>query len=357
VKRRLLLATALAAAAFAAPAAAAPGLLLGVDDDSIKWTTQLRSVYAVYANLGVGAVRVTLDWTPGELFPSGSGRTELARIGAVSRHIRVVLAIGGPASSPPTDGAGRASYCTFAANVLRRFPAIRDVAIWTEPNSGSFWKPQHDAAADYEALLAACWDTLHAVQPDANVIATSSPHHDPASWYRKLGDAYRASGRMRPIFDTVGHNAYPENSAEPPAKQHAKGSIDEGDLERLLASLSAGFAGSAQPLPGHGGVTVWYLEDGFQSAEPVGRSYEGRETDKRVVSEQTQAEQLAAAVRLAYCQPDVSAFFNFELRDEPSLSGWQSGLLRPDWSVKPAFTAYVEAASAVRTGSIDCATK
>jgi hypothetical protein len=30
-------------------------------------------------------------------------------------------------------------------------------------------------------------------------------------------------------------------------------------------ALHKGFKGTGQPLPGSGGVTVWYLEDGFQT--------------------------------------------------------------------------------------------
>jgi hypothetical protein len=135
-----------------------------------------------------------------------------------------------------------------------------------------------------------------------------------------------------------------------------KGPIDEGDLGRLLAALKKAFSGTGQPLPGAHGVTVWYLEDGFQSVPGGSRVvYSGTETDKQPVSEDVQAAQLTAAVELAYCQPAVGAFFNFELRDDSSLTGWQSGLLRPDWSAKPAFVAYLEALAAARTGTIDCA--
>jgi hypothetical protein len=83
--------------------------------------------------------------------------------------------------------------------------------------------------------------------------------------------------------------------------------------------------------------------------------YSGSETDRHAVSEDEQAAQLTAAVDLAYCQPAVGAFFNFELRDDASLSGWQSGLLRPDWSPKPAFVAYLQAIAAARAGTITCA--
>jgi hypothetical protein len=328
--------------------------VLGVDDDSLKWYAHTSSLLSIYRTLGIGAVRVTLDWSPGESFPLGAERTELQRAANAGRSIRVVLAVTGSADEPPLDDAARASYCGFAANVLRRYPWIHDVAVWTEPNSRTFWRP-HGAAAAYEALLATCWDTLHAVEPNANVIATSAPHASPGDWYRALGKAYKASGRTLPIFDTVGHNAYPETSAESPDAHHAKHSIDEGDLDRLLQALRAGFAGTGQPLPGRGGVTVWYLEDDFQSASdsPL---YTGTETDPHPVSETEQAAQLAAAVRLAYCQPAVGAFFNFELRDDSALAGWQSGLLRPDWTAKPAFAAYAQAAAAVREAAVSCPT-
>jgi hypothetical protein len=144
-------------------------------------------------------------------------------------------------------------------------------------------------------------------------------------------------------------------STEAPGVRHGKHShsIDQGDLDKLLAALRKGFGGTAQPLPGAGGVTVWYLEDGFQTI-PSRAVYSGVETEKRPVSEDRQAAQLTAAVELAYCQPFVGGFFNFELRDDASLDGWQSGLVRPDWSPKPAFAAYAQALQAATTGSIQC---
>ncbi|HXR12015.1 MAG TPA: hypothetical protein VN770_06960 [Gaiellaceae bacterium] len=352
----LLLAALLAAAGLARPVAAAPGLLLGVDDDSLKWYVRTSSLLSIYSQLGVGAVRVTLDWSQGESFPLGTDLTELQRVATAARGIRVILAVTGSSDDPPVGDTDRASFCGFVANVVRRYPWIHDVAIWTEPNSSTFWKPQHGAAAAYEALLATCWDDLHAAVPGANVIATSAPHARAGDWYRALGKAYRASGRTLPIFDTVGHNGYPNDDAEAPSAVHAKGSIDEGDLGRLLAAIRTGFAGTAQPLPGENGVTIWYLEDGFQSQPPrsFASLYSGSENDSRAVDEQEQAAQLTAAVDLAYCQPDVGGFFNFELRDETSLTGWQSGLVRPDWSAKPAFVAYQQAIAAARAGAIDC---
>ena len=336
------------AASSSGGASAAPGLLLGVDDDSLKWHAHTSSLLSIYGALGLGAVRVTVSWPA-----DGRARTELQRVANAGRTIRVVLAVTGDPGAPPLDAAARDDYCGYAASLLRRYPWIHDVAIWTEPNSSLFWKPRQGAAAAYEALLATCWDAVHAAQPAANVIATSAPHARPADWYAAVGRAYRVSGRTQPIFDTVGHNAYPEHSAELPAARHKKGSIDQGDLDRLLKALHKGFDGTAQRVPGQGGVTVWYLEDGFQTV-PFGALYSGKENDRHPVGDAVQATQLAAAVRLAYCQPAVGGFFNFELRDEPQLEGWQSGLLRPDWSAKPSFAAYRDVILAAGENSIPC---
>ena len=68
-----------------------------------------------------------------------------------------------------------------------------------------------------------------------------------------------------------------------------------------------------------------------------------------------QATQLSDALQLAYCQPAVGAFFNFELADEPNLAGWQSGLLWNDLTPKPSYVAFRTAVRRVASGKVDCA--
>ena len=355
MRKLLAAAAACAALACAAPAGAAPGLLVGVDDDSIKWYPSPSALISLYSTLGISALRVTVDWEPGSSWVQPAMQPQIARIAAASTRLRVVLAVGGPAASPPADTASRSAYCSFVRGLLLRLPAVRDVVVWTEPNSAKFWTPQRGAAAAYEALLAECWDAVHSVRSGANVIAASAPHEAPAQWFAGLGAAYRASGRTLPIFDTVGHNAYPQTSSEAPSARHASGPIDQGDLGRLRAVVRRAFGGTGQPVIGSHGVGVWWMEDGFQSVPDTSRLlYSGYETDRAPVSELRQATQLSSAVALAYCQPDVGAFFNFELRDEVALTGWQSGLLRPDWSPKPAFGAFRDAAAQARAGSLRC---
>ena len=67
-----------------------------------------------------------------------------------------------------------------------------------------------------------------------------------------------------------------------------------------------------------------------------------------------QASQLRDALLLAHCQPEVGAFFNFELIDEDRLAGWQSGVMWRDGTRKPSYEAFRKAVAHVQSGKIDC---
>jgi hypothetical protein len=360
VRRLVLIAAAAAALALPAAAAAGPGLLLGIDDDLGKWDGS-SPVAGAIADLGATVQRITVIWLPGENDISG---LEAANVqSAIDRapHARTVLAVYGrrPADAPQTPAA-RTEFCTFVRGLLRHYPSIRDVVIWNEVNRAEFWWPQKDAPAKYEALLGRCYDLLHAARPDVNVISSTASRGDgrgadAAVFIRGIGAAYRTSRRAGPIVDTFGHNPYPAFAAEKPWTRHPLGgSIAEGDYSTLMQAYYDGFAGTAQPLPGQGATTIWYLEDGFQTAVDPSLGYSGTETDSKAVSPADQATQLVDAVRLAYCQPTVGAFFNFLLVDENDLGGWQSGLVWRTLQAKPSYDAFKQVAREVASGSVDC---
>ncbi len=390
--RRILLGLVLAGV-LAGPAAAARGLLIGVADDSLKWTARPQAVTALaYSrDLGLRAVRVTVPWQPGELRLPVDQRAPVDRmiLATWGRGLRVVLAVYGRPDDAPQTAGDRETYCTFVGSLLRRYPGVNDVVIWNEPNSSRFWRPQFTpdgtslAPVTYEALLARCWDVLHSVRPTVNVIAASAPHgndnprarsnvsHSPVNFYRKLGEAYRASGRRLPILDTVGHNPYPKTNAERPWTRHpGSGTIGEGDYDKLMGVLTEAFGGTGQLLPGQGRVSIWYMEQGFQTTIDPAKAalYHGRETEEHLLPPWVvgsgagalgapapdQATQLRDALELAYCQPAVGAFFNFELADENSLGGWQSGLLWADLTPKPSYQLFKADVRAVASGRVDC---
>ena len=69
-----------------------------------------------------------------------------------------------------------------------------------------------------------------------------------------------------------------------------------------------------------------------------------------------QAGQLRDALFLAYCQPEVAAYFNLELMDEERLAGWQSGVMWEDGTRKPSYQAFKQVVARVRSGTVDCST-
>jgi hypothetical protein len=380
----------------AAPAAGSSRLIVGVTEDGLKFEPD--AVRRDAAAVGLRAVRITLQWSPGLAAPNEEQRTELERASRAAGPLRIVLSVFGErAADAPRAGAARDQYCEFLRNVVARYPRIRDVAVWNEPNKAQFWQPQFDARGEsaapraYEELLARCWDVLHAQRSDVNVLAPSTAprgndrpeavsnvSHSPVRFLEELGTAYRASGRDRPIFDTVAHHVHGSSAAERPWQTHPGRSVSQGDYARLVATLQRAFRGSAQPVPGRCGggrcVPIWYLEAGFQTAVNRRKAslYSGRNIGGNVVPDLAgpvdldplppasseapdQASQLVAALGLAYCQPYVEGFFNFLLWDEPRLEGWQSGLYWVDRTPKSSAAIFREAVRDVQQGRVSCA--
>jgi hypothetical protein len=337
-------------------------IIVGVTDDTAKWMVRQDGIVGVHRDLRLMAVRVTIPWKPTQAKPTKLQDVYLQRIRRMTQlNDRVVLSVYNTAEFAPTTRAERNRYCGFLQGAVKHVPLIHDVEIWNEANSPTYW-PESAGAEGYAKLLARCFDVLHSRPFPINVISSTASRHDPAGFIFRLGDTYRALGRMRPLFDTFGHNPYPENSAEPPYALHTGSElIAEGDYETLMNVLYTAFDDTAQPIPGDRGVTIWYVEDGFQTVPPRDklRYYHGRENDRYALPPVApdgldQATQLKDAVLLAYCQPAVSGFLNFGLLDEDRLGGWQAGLLYRDGTRKPSYDTFKAAIAEVRRRDTDC---
>jgi len=308
-------------------------MLVGVDDDTLKWTPYPLTVVARQQALGAAAVRVWVPWQ-GETQPNAVRRDELTRAETAARRTHVVLAVFGFARDTPRSAAAQTRYCGYAKAALTLVPDARAIVVWNEANAPAYWR---GSAATYEALLARCYDVLH--RRGLTVLDSTASAHDPVAFLDAVARAYRASGRRRPLVDAFGHNPYPLSSKEGPGVLHAGDFLGEGDYARLVMTLHEGFGGSP---------AIWYLEDGYQSQVPP-RGYQGRE-NATVVTPAQQARSLGDAIRLAACQAHVRAFFNFELVDETRLAGWQSGLIGRGARPKPAAAAFAAAARSAAGG-------
>ena len=375
-KRLFVLGLALvAASAVVSPALASRSLVVGVNEDAVK----ARPGIAATANdLGLGYYRVTQRWEPGRSQPSAADSASVAAAVRNAGSQKVLLSVFGPANASPVSLFARRAYCSFVSSLLDSNPQVAAVNIWNEANLSYFWKPQFTrgksaAPAAYTALMARCYDAIKSRHPAVRVLTSVSPRgndnprarsnvsHSPGNFIKKMGQAYRHSHRRARIFDAWGQNIYGTSSKERPWARH-RVAIGQGDYPRLISYLKTAFGGTRQPVPGQKDVRIWYLEGGFQTSVAAKRSLYGlSETDRSVVpalggtSKPDQASQLTDAVRLAYCQPAVGAFFNFLLADESSLRGWQSGVLFSDWTPKPSYQAFKRVIAEVMSHRVSCA--
>ncbi len=384
----IALLTALAFAGSAATASAAVPFFVGFAEDLPKEIGSGAVTPA--AGLGGRGFRLTTLWTPGQTALAPAEAVKLDRATAAAAGQRMVLSVFADAGTKaPQDATARETYCTYVRSLLTRYPSIRDVVIWNEPNKSLFWSPQLAtdgsplAAVRYQQLLARCYDVLHGAFPTVNVIglALSSTGNDnagsasPGAFIRTLGDAYRASGRTAPLLDTVSFHPYGADAAERPWRKHiGSKTIAQGDWNKLLYNLHLAFNGTAQRIPGQASVRLWYLESGAQTAVDPAKAaaytgtenvktvpdYAGGEPDAPPPAETSAAPdqwtQALDAIRLAACQPYVTAYFNFLLADEPRLAGWQSGPYWADLTPKDSAPAFRQAIAEATAGSVACDT-
>ena len=353
-------------------------LLVGLTEDAFKLVPD--SALPLARELGVATFRITVPWEPGARTLPPDVVAQLDAMVRARASERFIVALYGRPDATPLDERARDDYCAYAADLVERYPAIKDLIVWNEPNKSYFWQPQFDevgasaAPAAYVELLAHCWDVLHDLSPEVNLIAPatapkgndfpdarSNISHSPGKFIREMGLAYRTSGRDDPLFDTVGHHAYGANSAEPPATDHRGSTIAQGDYADLMEALSEAFSGTAQAVPGacveERCTFIWYLEMGFQTTVipeklPVSTGEENVET----ITTEEQGAQFERAVELAYCQPFVRGFFNFLMWDEARLEGWQSGPFWADRTPKSSYEDFKQVIADATAGRIDCAT-
>ena len=228
---------------------------------------------------------------------------------------------------------------------------MRDVIVGNEPNLNRFWLPQFGpegenvSAAAYLRLLAATYDAVKAARDDVRVWAGATaprgsdrPGADrattsPTTFIRALGTAYRQSGRDKPVMDGFVHHPYPESAVVPIDLPHPRvRTIGLADYDKLVRLLSDAFDGTPQK---GSDLPILYGEIGVETAIPADkrRVYSDREI-ARTTSEQAQADAYRRTLELAACQPNVAGVLFFHLRDEPSLTGWQSGVRYADGTAK-----------------------
>ncbi len=365
---------AVAALTAAGNATAAP-LRYGVADDWPKFHACGDVWWQSAGDIGYQDFRMTVQWN--EATPTVipfQANIQAAIDCAKLNNLNPILAVypQHPAAIGSNAGA-QAQFATFVSLVGQAFPGVKEIIIGNEPNVNRFWQPQYrggkDAAAtDYEHTLAQAYDALKTVRPDAvvwgpaissrgndNANAASNPSHSPVWFIKYLGDAYRASGRTKPIFDQFDMHPYPPiQDSAPFSKPFQWPQAGAANLDRIKQALWDAFNGTAQPVPAEqaGGQAARANSAGTGlpiNLDEVGEqtvvtghegAYDAPPENVVPITEQQQATSHVQLAEIAACDPDVASLLYFPLIDDTSLSGgFQSGNLFADLTHKASYGA------------------
>jgi hypothetical protein len=152
-------------------------------------------------------------------------------------------------------------------------------------------------------------------------------------------------------MDGFVHHPYPESARVPIDLPHPRvrtiGLADYGKLVRLLSEAFDGTDQKGSDLP------ILYGEIGIETAIPAVRRvlYDGEEVVP-TASEGQQAAAYRRTLELVACQPSVAGVLFFHLRDEPALTGWQSGVRYSDGTPKQSLEPVREAATEASRGEL-----
>ena len=355
------------AALVLAPAASAD-LSVGVADDHAKESPAVAQLfYDTMKDVGLKENRITILWDSAA--PTTIEHREAiahAVTVATADGIRITLALyPGRARSITEASSAAGDFAAWAALVARTFPQVKDFIIGNEPNKARFWQPQFNANGKaaacmaYEALLAASYDALKAVDRNITVIGvglgprgTDNPRAagnlsiSPVRCIRDLGRAYRASKRTKPIMDELSYHPHPSLATDKLETGYPWPNAGIPNLARVKQAVWDAFNGTGQPMFEEAGMPrgpartlkLRLNEVGWQvGIPPASRgAYFGKESVV-TTDEGNQAAIYGNLIPYLACDPTVKSALFFNLVDEANLDRWQSGLMRADWTRRPSY--------------------
>jgi len=354
-------------------AGAASSTTFGVADDAGKYAEDGGAgFFTMLTQLGMTENRMAVFWDPSQ--PNtivDQAFLDRSISQAQRRGIDLMFAIYPLKARALVDTPNGAQlFAQYAAKVAERYPYVRKIICLNEGNQPRFHQPQFDDAGNgisgyvQEQAMAACYDALKAVDPGIDVIAfglsprgnddfeaPSNVSHSPIRFLKEVGDAYRQSGRTKPIADDLSVHCYPNANTDAPSVGYLWPKVGCVNLDRFKQAWWDAFHGTAQPLFREAGdsgsgphVRIFVDEVGYQAKiSPEKASlYSGAE-NVPVVEETTQGQYYAQLIALMACDPDVALLNFFHAVDETNLAAWQSGMVLPDGTHRASFAQVKDA--------------
>src|SRR5690242_2319276 len=236
--RRLSAALACACAALTL-AGGASSTTFGVADDAGKYAEDGGAgFFHMLTDLGMTENRMAVFWDPTQPNTIVDQPFLDRAVPQAMRHgIEVIFSIYPQKARFLVDTPnGPQLFGQYAARVVQRYPYVRKVICLNEGNQPRFHQPQFDDSGKgisgyvQEQAMAACYDAVKAVDPGIDVIAfglsprgnddfdaPSNVSHSPVRFLKEVGDAYRQSGRTKPIADDLSVHCYPNVNTDAPS--------------------------------------------------------------------------------------------------------------------------------------------
>ena len=232
---------------------------------------------------------------------------------------------------------------TFKRSDGTQLPKVQFWLAWNEPNNPIFLKPQFvrkagrwqmESPKDYAAMCNAVVKGIKSVPFSGKVgCGATAPrgNNQPGTVRSSISPLPFLRGMKRwgaTGFDAYAHHPYYGMKSEtprtpPPPGKHgnAPTAVTLGNFQVLVNELTRLY----------GNKRIWITEYGYQTNPPdtlFGVTYA------------LQALYLRQAYTYARFHPRIDIFLWFLMRDEPRLSGWQSGLITVTGQRKPSFNAF-----------------
>jgi hypothetical protein len=365
--RRISAALACVCAALAL-AGGASSTTFGVADDAGKYAEdQGNGFFNMLTELGMTENRMAVFWDPADPGTIVDQRfLDRSVPNAARRGVEVIFAIYPLKARALVDTPnGVQLFADYVARVARRYPYVRKMICLNEGNQPRFHQPQFDEAGKgisgyvQEQAMAACYDALKSVDPGITVIgfglsprgndefeAVSNVSHSPIRFLQEVGEAYRASGRTKPIADDISIHCYPNLNTDAPSVGYVWPQVGCVNLDRFKQAWWDAFHGTGQPVfreTGQSGgpfVRIYVDEVGYQARIASAKSalYTGSE-NVPVLDEATQGTYYGQLIAMMACDPSVALMNFFHAVDETALPAWQSGLVLPDGTRRASFVA------------------
>jgi len=269
------------------------------------------------------------NWAPFDRVVDAASVRGLRVLGLLVQTPPWARSTSGDSYQPPAD---LNNYSRFAKAAVQRYVSkgVRHWEIWNEPNYSTYWAPAPDAAR-YTAMLKLAYSAIKSADPGAFVVTGglapwgaygeyTSLRVNPLNFLERMYAAGAAGS-----FDAVGWHPYTVPAGIEYHTWSAWSQMSETNPSAL--SMMSG--------RGDGAKQIWATEMGAPTGGPNSISESGQAQHVTDVHAKWQT--------LSWGGP----MFWHSLRDRATNSSSREdnfGLLRTDWSWKPGYNAYRQAA-------------